>query len=59
MCHDLQAIKQKLQIRPRVTVEEGGTPQEEDKARLLLGGLSMVTSTALLHTFRSLASTFT
>ena len=44
MCHDLQAIKQKLQIRPRVTVEEGGTPQEEDKARLLLGGLSMVIS---------------
>ena len=37
-----QAIKQKLQIRPRVTAE-GETPQEEDKARLLLGGLSMVT----------------
>ncbi|KAK4026287.1 hypothetical protein OUZ56_015296 [Daphnia magna] len=36
-----QAIKQKLQIRPRSHVEEGGTPQEEDKARLLLGGLSM------------------
>jgi len=36
-----QAIKQKLLIRPRVTVDEGGTPQEEDKARLLLGGLSM------------------
>ena len=40
-----QAIKQKLQIRPRSTVEDGGTPQEEDKARLLLGGLSMVCCT--------------
>lgn len=32
-----QAIKQKLQIKPRGGPQEESTPQEEDKARLLLG----------------------
>lgn len=38
-----QAIKQKLQIKMRTgSVEEGSSPQEEDKARLLLGSHIML-----------------